>query len=284
MGTLGPQSKQWLLKLFLLCGVCVPASVLGAECTFPQGFHVIKPDDTNKKLFIEATEAQVTSVEKMASYLGRLDRAIEQCEPSWKGKWSASFFSDPKVAGYKTETALSHSVASGDWSKAYIGEYDRETQVLTILPLDSAKRRTRRISIAVPENATRYFKEDGGTGAMYVALASNGDYTVTAREHMFVRIEESGRWSKTGSRIAFVPTKSGASTYDAEEASYKGHVFLALEGDNGPSIEVPIAEIKHSLDETPNELPLYVFFEVSRTVYEKETKQTYRFHTRPDVR
>jgi hypothetical protein len=284
MGNLGPQSKRWLLKLLLLCGLFVPASALAAECTFPQDFRVIRPDDTNKRLFIEATENQIDSVKKMASYLQRLDRAIEQCEPSWKGKWSASFFSDPKLAGYKTETALSHAVESGDWGKAYVGEYDRETEVLTILPLDSAKRRTRRISIAVPENATRYFKEDGGTGAMYIALASNGGYTVTAREHMFVRVEESGRWSKTGSRIAFVPTKSGASTYSAEEASYKGHVFLALEGSRGPSIEVPVTEIKHSLDENPDELPLYVFFEISRAVYEQETKQIYPFHTRPDVR
>jgi hypothetical protein len=42
-------------------------------------------------------------------------------------------------------------------------------------------------------SARRYFKEDGGTGAVYIALAPDGSYTVTAREHMFVRVEESGR-------------------------------------------------------------------------------------------
>jgi hypothetical protein len=127
----------------------------------------------------------------------------------------------------------------------------------------------------------RYFKEDGGTGAMYIALAPDGSFAVTAREHMFVRVEESGRWRKIGSRIEFSPKKSGASSYTAEEVSYKGRIFLALDGDAGPSIAVPIAEIKQSLDKNPKELPMYVFFEISSTVYEQETKQTYPFHTRP---
>jgi hypothetical protein len=132
-------------------------------------------------------------------------------------------------------------------------------------------------------NTPRYFKEDGGTGAMYIALAPDGSYAVTAREHMFVRVEESGRWSKTGSRIVFIPKKSGASPYKAEEVSYKERIFLALEGEAGPSIAVPVAEIKQSLDKNPKELPLYVFFEISGNVYDQETKQTYPFHTRPNV-
>lgn len=101
---------------------------------------------------------------------------------------------------------------------------------------------------------------------------------------MFVRVEESGRWSKTGSRIVFSPKKSDASSYNAEEVSYKGRIFLALEGNAGPSIAVPIAEIKQSLDQNPKELPPYVFFEISGTVYKQETKQTYPFHTHPNVR
>ena len=119
---------------------------------------------------------------------------------------------------------------------------------------------------------------------MYIALAPDGNYVVTAREHMFVRVEESGRWSKTGSRIVFIPKKSGASPYNAEEVSYKGRIFLALEDDAGPSIAVPIAEIKQSLDQNPKELPRFVFFEISGTVYKHETKQTYPFHTLPKVR
>jgi hypothetical protein len=134
------------------------------------------------------------------------------------------------------------------------------------------------------KNTARYFKEDGGTGAMYIALAPDGTYAVTAREHMFVGVEESGRWSKTDSRIVFAPKKSGASPYNTDEVRYKGRIFLALEGDGGPSIAVPIAETKQSLERNPKELPLYVFFEISGTVYEQETKQTYPFRSRPNGR
>jgi hypothetical protein len=130
-------------------------------------------------------------------------------------------------------------------------------------------------------NTPRYFKEDGGVQATYISLVPDGSYSVTAREHTFVRVEETGRWSKTGLRLVFTPKKSGTSPpYNAEEVSYQGRTFLALEGDAGPGIAVPIAKIKQSLDQNPKELPLYVFFEISSTVYEQETKQTYPFHSR----
>ena len=51
-------------------------------------------------------------------------------------------------------------------------------------------------------------------------------------------------------------------------------------GGAGPSIAMPIAVIKQSLDENPKELPPYVFFEISVKVYEQETKQKYPFHSR----
>ena len=136
------------------------------------------------------------------------------------------------------------------------------------------------------EDKPRYFKEDSLTGAMYIALAQDGSYSVTAREHMFVAVVESGRWSKTDSRIKFIPKKSRVgstlTSYDAQEVSYKGTVFLALESDAGPSIVVSIAEIKQRLDQNPKELPPYVFFEISGAVYQQEIKQTYPFRTRPN--
>ena len=160
MYDLGPQLRRWSLNLFLLWGLSFPTNDLTAECSFPQDFHVVKSDNTSKRLFIEATEAQVASIKKMASFLQRLDRIIEHCEPSWKGKWSASFFSDPKLAGYKTESALSPAVESGDWGKAYVAEYDRKTEILTILPLDSAKRRTRRYVLVQPAETGQAGAED----------------------------------------------------------------------------------------------------------------------------
>lgn len=119
---------------------------------------------------------------------------------------------------------------------------------------------------------------------MYAALAPDGNYVVTARERMFVLVEECGRWSRKGSRIVFIPKMLGASAYNAEEVSYKCRIFLAVEGDAGPGIPVPIAESNQSLDQNPKELSLYVVFEISGTVYEQETNQTYSFHSRANVR
>src|SRR2546425_926635 len=70
------------------------------------------------------------------------------CEPSWKGIWSASFFSVPSFAGYKTDSDISEAVKNGQWGRAYVGEFDRSTQILTILPLDSAKRRAEKLIVS----------------------------------------------------------------------------------------------------------------------------------------
>ena len=55
------------------------------------------------------------------------------------------------------------------------------------------------------------------------------------------------------------------------------HTFLSLEDDSGPSIAVPVKEIERDLDAKPKVLPPYVFFEVSATVFQQETKQPYPF-------
>jgi hypothetical protein len=78
-------------------------------------------------------------------------------------------------------------------------------------------------------NTSRYFKEDHLTGADYIALAPNGSYTLTGREHMGVSVEESGGWSKSGTRITLTPKKPGKSPYTAEEVTYKRRTFLSLE-------------------------------------------------------
>jgi hypothetical protein len=132
-------------------------------------------------------------------------------------------------------------------------------------------------------STSRYFKEDHLTGADYITLAPDGSYTLTGREHMGVSVEESGGWSKSGTHITFTPKKPGKSPYTAEEVTYKSRTFLSLEGDSGPSIAVPVKEIERDLDKKPKALPPYVFFEISPTVYQQETKQPYPFRTRPDL-
>lgn len=118
------------------------------QCILPEGFPVVRVDESAKRLFVVGTESGVTSETVIATFLKRLSRALEQCKPTWKGSWSVSFFSDVKLAGYKTDLEHSGALESGDWGRAYIAEYDRGDQVLTIFPLDPTKRRTRRVTVS----------------------------------------------------------------------------------------------------------------------------------------
>jgi hypothetical protein len=129
-----------------------------------------------------------------------------------------------------------------------------------------------------------YFKEDHLTGADYLALAPDGSYTLTAREHMGVWVTESGRWSKSDTHITFTPDKAGKSPYRGTEIAYRGHTFLSWEDEGNPTIAVPIEDTKRNLEENPQSLPPYVFFQISVKVYQQETKQTYPFRTRPNVK
>jgi hypothetical protein len=114
----------------------------------PPDFGVIRVDREHKRLFLEGTKSSVVSESKIASYLNKLGRVIEVCEPSWKSTWSVSFFANPKLAGYKTDDALLEAVESGDWGEAYVAEYDRVTQLFTVFPSDSKKRRTTHIILS----------------------------------------------------------------------------------------------------------------------------------------
>jgi hypothetical protein len=117
-------------------------------CVVPPDLYIIRLDKQAKRFFLEASEAYLSLRSEVKSRLKGLDAFVQRCEPSWSGIWSASFFSVPRFAGYKTDDDISEVVKNGQWGKAYAGEFDRKTQILTILPLDSAKRRTEKLIVS----------------------------------------------------------------------------------------------------------------------------------------
>ncbi|SRR5260370_20289766 len=137
-----------LLGFITLAVLVIPFKAVANDCNFPQDFHLLRVDKQNKRLFVEGSETSVNSQTTIDSYLRKLDRVITMCDPSWTADWSLSVFSNPKLTGYKTDSELSAAVENGDWGRAYIAEYDRSTQVLTILPLDSKNRRTRKVVVS----------------------------------------------------------------------------------------------------------------------------------------
>ena len=126
----------------------------------------------------------------------------------------------------------------------------------------------------------RYFKEDHLTGADYICLAADHTYHLTGREHMGIWVLESGRWKHSGDAIMFVPTDKKKTRYAGTQVSHKGHTFLAFSEDGAPALAIAVEEIKRRIDGDPKTLPSYVFFEIDRAAYERETKETYPFRTR----
>ena len=134
---------------------------------------------------------------------------------------------------------------------------------------------------ALPQSARdRYFKEDHLTGADYIRLFADGTYTLTGREHMGLWVLESGRWERSGDTITFVPKERKKESYSGTEVTHRKRRFLAFSTEAAPSIVIPIEEIKRRLESEPNQLPSYVFFEIDKIVYDRETQETYPFRTR----
>jgi len=140
------------------------------------------------------------------------------------------------------------------------------------------------IGARAPGNAQRgpdrYFKEDHLTGADYIRLAPDHTYRLIGREHMGVWILESGRWEQSADGIRFVPKDEKTKPYTGTEASHRGRTFVAFSEDAAPGIAIPTEEIKRRIDANPKTLPSYVFFEIDKPTYERDTKQTYPFRTK----
>src|SRR3984957_15168089 len=128
-------------------------------------------------------------------------------------------------------------------------------------------------------NRTRYFKQDGLTGADYLVLATDGTYSLTGREHMGSWVIEVGRWNQSGAHITLTPTKPVKAPYAGTEVSYRGQTFMAWTADDAAGIVVPVNDTKRELDNRPSVRPPCVFFQTTAKIYRRETKQNYPFKT-----
>jgi hypothetical protein len=117
------------------------------RCPFPPEFPVLRVDRLNRKLFLQKSGEDLLTPERVDSYLRKLARVIEECEPSWKENWSVSFISGATPAGRSIPDGLAEADKNGDHSAVYLAEYDRSTQVLTTLPMNSRKRQTRQVIV-----------------------------------------------------------------------------------------------------------------------------------------
>ena len=110
--------------------------------------RIVRIDDRNERVFLIAQPDEINTVTKARKVLLPLQGSLKQCRPGWGKSWAVSFFTDPKYAGYKSDYQLQVFVRNGSWSKAYLAEYERQTQRLVLNPAD--RPRIRFLKVPLP--------------------------------------------------------------------------------------------------------------------------------------
>ena len=97
---------------------------------------IVRIDDRNERVFVVVKIDQINTTAKARKLLFPLQASLKQCRSNWGRTWAVSFFSDAKYAGYKSDDNLAALVANGSWARAYLGEYERQTQRLILNPAE----------------------------------------------------------------------------------------------------------------------------------------------------
>ncbi len=106
------------------------------NCKSDDSAKIVRIDDRNERIFVIAQIDQINTTAKARKLLLFFQACLKQCRPAWGKAWAVSFFSDAKYAGYKSDDNVAALVANGSWSKAYLGEYERQTQRLVLNPAE----------------------------------------------------------------------------------------------------------------------------------------------------
>jgi hypothetical protein len=120
----------------LSVGTVVAQTPLQEACKSDDSAKIVRIDDRNERVFVIVKTDQINTTAKARKLLFPLQASLKQCRPNWGRTWAVSFFSDAKYAGYKSDENLAALVANGSWAKAYLGEYERQTQRLILNPAE----------------------------------------------------------------------------------------------------------------------------------------------------
>ena len=117
------------------------------SCKSDDSAKIVRIDDRNERVFVIARVEQINTTAKARKLLLPLQASLKQCRPNWGRTWAVSFFSDAKYAGYKSDENVAALVANGSWAKAYLGEYERQTQRLVLNPAERERIKFLRVSL-----------------------------------------------------------------------------------------------------------------------------------------
>jgi len=130
---------------FLFVSKTVAQTPSQEACKSDDSARIVRIDDRNERIFVIAQIGQINTTAKARKLLLPLQASLKQCRPGWGRAWAVSFFSDSKYAGYKSDDNMAAFVANGSWSRAYLAEYERETQRLVLNPAAREKMRFLRV-------------------------------------------------------------------------------------------------------------------------------------------
>jgi hypothetical protein len=135
---LGPRRQYWAAFALALLpfGTVVAQTTPEQSCKSDESAKIVRIDDRNERVFIIVKIEQINTTVKARKLLFPLQASLKQCRPNWGRTWAVSFFSDAKYAGYKSDDNMAALVANGSWAKAYLGEYERQTQRLILNPAE----------------------------------------------------------------------------------------------------------------------------------------------------
>lgn len=149
MKILGPHRQYWaaFALAFLSVGTVAAQTPPQESCKSNDSAKIVRIDDRNERIFVVAQEGQINTSAKARKVLLPVQESLKQCRPNWGRTWAVSFFSDAKYAGYKSDDNMAALVANGSWAKAYLAEYERQTQRLILNPADKSRLKFLRVSL-----------------------------------------------------------------------------------------------------------------------------------------
>src|SRR5690348_6036707 len=146
---MGPYRQYWaaFALAFLSAGTVFAQTAPEQSCKSDDSAKIVRIDDRNERIFVVAQEGQINTSAKARKILLPVQASLKQCRPNWGRTWAVSFFSDAKYAGNKSDDNMAALVANGSWAKAYLAEYERQTQRLILNPADKSRLKFLRVTL-----------------------------------------------------------------------------------------------------------------------------------------
>lgn len=138
-------NTHWSTSTALLLTLFINSPLLAQhQCEQPS--NVTRLDSRSKRLFAIGSENDIKTAANARGFLKSLANYISRCQSGWEKDWNVSIFADRRFAAYKTELESRSPHDTREWADAYIGEYSRSDQKLTLHPMSAKAKKWMRVS------------------------------------------------------------------------------------------------------------------------------------------